>query len=71
MIAVNHPDRGRHELPEPVAMALKVLAIGYPNIDRRHGLMLMFLGLARKTTEGFVITRDGMKAIVRETYDGS
>lgn len=71
MIVVEHPDRGRYELPELVAMALKALAIGYPLIHRNHGVLLIFLGLARKTAEGFVITREGMKAIVKERYDGS
>lgn len=50
-------------------MALKALAIGYQQIDRRHGVMLMFLGLARKTVDGFLITTAGMKAIVKEKYE--
>lgn len=69
MIIVEHPDRGRYELPELVAMALKALAIGYPLIDRRHGVLLIFLGLARKTGEGFLITPAGMEAIITERYD--
>lgn len=71
MIVADHPDRGRYELPDDIAMALKALAIGYPQIDRKHGILLMFLGLARKTTNGFMITREGMKAIIQERYDGS
>ncbi len=69
MIVVDHPDHGRYELPEDVSMALKALAIGYPQIDRRHGVLLLFLGLARKTSNGFLITREGMKAIAFERYE--
>lgn len=70
MIVADHPERGRYELPDEVAGALKALAIGYHHIDRRHGVLLLFLGLARKSTVGFTITREGMKAIIQETHDG-
>lgn len=55
--------RGSYTLKETDLSALRALAGGYPRIDFKDGLRLIFLGLADTCEAGLEITAAGLRTL--------